>query len=190
MGPVAIAKGRWLALGMILGAAAVLGIVSAAVSLGDGLIGFVPLALVVPPLVWIDLRQHRLPRRISHAGALAGGITLCVTALVIGEAGRIIDIGLGLLIALSLMGAIYILGRGIGPHGALGLGDVHLAPLLGIHLGWFGPRAVLDGLLYGWVIAAVVAVVMLLSRKASRGSDIPLGPALIAGLLLRIALEG
>jgi leader peptidase (prepilin peptidase)/N-methyltransferase len=43
------------------------------------------------------------------------------------------------------------------------------------------------GLLTGFVIAAAVAVVLLISRRATRTTALPFGPALILGALLVLA---
>jgi leader peptidase (prepilin peptidase) / N-methyltransferase len=44
------------------------------------------------------------------------------------------------------------------------------------------------GLLAGFVLAAVVAVVLLVTRRATRTTALPFGPALILGTLLVLAV--
>ncbi len=66
----------------------------------------------------------------------------------------------------------------------LGLGDVKLAGVLGALLGWFSWVAAVYGLLAGFVLGGIVAVVLLLGRRADRRSTLSFGPAMIAGAYL------
>ena len=63
----------------------------------------------------------------------------------------------------------------------LGLGDVMLAGLLGVALGWFGWRAVLLGSTLAFVGCALAGLVLLATRRASLRSAVPLGPFMVAG---------
>jgi leader peptidase (prepilin peptidase) / N-methyltransferase len=153
-------------------------------------VGFIPFALVAPALAWIDLHEHLLPRRLSRAGSAAGFISLSLVALVIGDTGRIASMIAGALIALALIGMLYAVGRGLGAQGAIGLGDVHLAPLLGVNLGWFGSRTVFGGLVLGWILVGVASALLLALRRVDRSSDVALGPSLLAGAFIAMALAG
>ena len=62
--------------------------------------------------------------------------------------------------------------------GAFGLGDVKLLAGMGLLLG--GERA-LGGTLFGLVVAGVVLVVLLVTRRVGRKSYVPFGPFLIIG---------
>ena len=62
--------------------------------------------------------------------------------------------------------------------GAFGLGDVKLLAGMGLLLG--GERA-LGGTLFGLVLAGVVLVVLLVTRRVGRKSYVPFGPFLIIG---------
>ena len=66
----------------------------------------------------------------------------------------------------------------------LGFGDVALAPVLGLALGWLGWGATLVGLLGGFVIGALVGVVLLGSGRAGRRTRVPHGPFLLTGAAL------
>lgn len=151
-------------------------------------IGFAPFCLAGPALAWIDLTEHLLPRRLSKAGALAGVISLSVVAVVVDESDRIAAMIAGASVATLLIGMLYVAGRGRGSQGALGLGDVYLAPLLGVHLGWFGSRTVFAGLVLGWLLIGLTALVLLASRRVSRSSDISLGPSLLLGAYIAMII--
>jgi leader peptidase (prepilin peptidase)/N-methyltransferase len=66
----------------------------------------------------------------------------------------------------------------------MGLGDVVLAPTLGLALGWLGWSASLVGLAGGFGLAAVAAVLMIGTGRARRGSSLPFGPFMLAGAWL------
>ena len=127
---------------------------------------------------WIDLLTHRLPRQVSYAILAAGLPFLVVAALVEDEPRRIGTAGLGLVLATVIMGALYLIGRG-----ALGAGDVRLAPTLGLFLGWHDLSAVYFGIFLGFILAAVASIGMLIARRLGRKDEIPMGPFLVMGTL-------
>jgi leader peptidase (prepilin peptidase) / N-methyltransferase len=59
-------------------------------------------------------------------------------------------------------GLIYVASRG-----GMGDGDVRLAPLLGLYLGWLNPGIVPVGLFFGFLLGAVVGVVVLATRAGT-----------------------
>ena len=58
----------------------------------------------------------------------------------------------------------------------------------GVFLGWFSWQHVVVGTLLAFVLNAVVVVVVLLSRRGGRDSDIPFGPWVVAGAVLAVVL--
>ena len=68
----------------------------------------------------------------------------------------------------------------------MGDGDVRLAPLLGLHLGWIKPGVVPLGLFFGFLLGAVIGVVMMATSKAGRKTALPFGPFLAAGTVLAV----
>jgi leader peptidase (prepilin peptidase) / N-methyltransferase len=139
------------------------------------------LGAVLVAQTWIDLQTQRLPREITDTGVVLGGIALTFAAIVIGEPGRIWMMALGALIALAAMWLIYVASRG-----GMGQGDVRLAPLLGMYLGWLNPGIVLPGLFFGFIAGAVVGVAMMVGNKAGRRTAIPFGPFLALGTVVAI----
>ena len=130
---------------------------------------------------WIDLHTQRLPREITYAGMVLGGVALTVAAIVIEEPERIWMMALGALSALSAMWLIYIVSRG-----GMGKGDVRLAPLLGMYLGWLNPGIVLPGLFFGFIAGAVVGVAMMAAKRAGRRTAVPFGPFMALGTVVAI----
>jgi leader peptidase (prepilin peptidase)/N-methyltransferase len=142
---------------------------------------FCILGAALVALTWIDLREQRLPREITYVAFVLGAIALAVAALVDDEPRRIWTMLFGAALALAIMGAIYL-----GSRGGLGEGDVRLAPLLGLYLGWLNPGIVPVGLFYGFVLGAVVGVAMMAAGKAGKRTALPFGPFLAAGTVVAV----
>jgi leader peptidase (prepilin peptidase) / N-methyltransferase len=69
---------------------------------------------------------------------------------------------------------------------SMGFGDVKLAFVLGLALGWLSWSEVLLGLFLGFAYGAVVGVVLLALRLRDRKQALPFGPFLAAGALTAI----
>jgi len=139
------------------------------------------LMAVLVAQTWIDLHTQRLPREITYTGIVLGVIALSVAAIALDEPERIWMAGLGALIALVAMWLIYHFSKG-----GMGDGDVRLAPLLGLYLGWLNPGIVLPGLFFGFIAGAVVGVAMMAGDRAGRRTAVPFGPFLALGTVVAI----
>jgi leader peptidase (prepilin peptidase)/N-methyltransferase len=146
---------------------------------GWATIGFLVLIVVVTVLSIIDIRTHRLPRRIIYLGAGLGLPWLVIDAILSDRPGRILGMVLGAVGAGIAFVAIYIAARG-----AFGDGDVRFAPLLGAYLGWYGIDHVVIGLFLGFAIASTVGLALMLGGRASRRSELPFGPFMATGALV------
>ena len=69
----------------------------------------------------------------------------------------------------------------------LGGGDVKLMAVSGLYL---GAGSVLPAMLYGSVLAAVTAGVLIALKKIGRKDAIPLVPFLYAGMLITVFIQG
>ena len=147
-------------------------------ALGDTLtlLAFLYLAVVSVLLTVIDLRSHRLPDRIVLPSYLVAGALLGLAAVAAGEYSRLLVAGIGL-VALWLFYFLLAVAR----PGGMGFGDVKLAGLLGLYLGWLGWGPLVVGALTAFLLGGIAATVLLLSRRASRTSGIPFGPWMLAG---------
>jgi leader peptidase (prepilin peptidase)/N-methyltransferase len=145
------------------------------------LVAFCILGAALVALVWIDLHEFRLPREITYTAFLLSSVAIIVAALVNEEPERIWKAALGAGIALAIMGLIYALSRG-----GMGDGDVRLAPLLGLHLGYLDPAIVPVGLFYGFLIGAVIGVIAMAIGSAGRKTALPFGPFLALGTVVAV----
>jgi leader peptidase (prepilin peptidase)/N-methyltransferase len=74
--------------------------------------------------------------------------------------------------------------------GQLGGGDIKLAALAGLALGWLGWPAVLAGASLGFLLSAVVSLALLAARRITLRSAISFGPFLLGGTLLAVLASG
>lgn len=142
---------------------------------------FLLLAVVGVLLAVVDLQHRLLPNRVVLPSLAAGTALLLLPALADGawEALLRAVLGAGALFAVYLALAL------VSP-GGLGMGDVKLAAVLGLYLGWLGWTAVVVGALAGFVVQALVALVLLATRRIGLRGELPFGPAMLAGAALVI----
>src|SRR6185312_9463298 len=70
--------------------------------------------------------------------------------------------------------------------GGMGLGDVKLAGLLGLYLGWLSWSAVVIGTFAGFLFGGLVGVAMVAAGRASGKTAVPFGPYMLAGTMLAV----
>lgn len=143
------------------------------------------LAAISVALAVIDFDVRRLPNVIVLPSYLVGAVLLVPAAVADADwwaAGR------GLL-AMAGLGLFYLVLAVLYP-GGMGLGDVKLAGLLGLYLGWLGWSSVLIGAFTGFLLGGLVGAVLLVSGRASRKTAMPFGPYMLAGALLALFIAG
>ena len=136
-------------------------------------------------LFMIDLDHRRLPFGITAAMALGTVVALGIDAARHGT-GPVVPALLAAVLWLGVYGGIWLVTAGRG----MGLGDVALAPVLGLALGWLGWGPALVGLGAGFVVGAVVGIGLLASGRARAGARIPHGPFLLSGAALGMLAGG
>lgn len=148
-----------------------------------GLLGPIYLLTVAWPLTRIDLRDRRLPNRLTLP---AFPITLCGQALAVWLGTEGWQFLVALLTAVVAFSASLALSRYAG----LGMGDVKLITAIALALAWFNPFLPAIAFFIGIVLAGVVSLAMIFIRKASMGSSIALGPYLLVGFVLSLISQG
>jgi leader peptidase (prepilin peptidase)/N-methyltransferase len=63
----------------------------------------------------------------------------------------------------------------------MGLGDVKLAGVLGIFLGWVGWGPLVVGSFSAFVLGGIFGVILIASKRGNRKSGIPFGPWMLVG---------
>lgn len=132
-------------------------------------------------LAIVDARTMRLPNRVLYPVLWSGLLLLACAAALSASWHRLIVA----LASAAVLVAVFLL---LHVTSGLGRGDVRLAGLLGLFLGWAGPGSVFAGLILGTVIAGVFGV-LLLVRSAGRHRMVPYGPFLILGAWLALLLR-
>lgn len=164
---------------VLIGVAALLSV--AALALRTGLTPLLPaqaaLAALAAALTALDLRLRRLPDALTFP---AYPVLLALLA-VSGDGSALLR---ALLAALALTAGYYALAF----FGGAGFGDVKAAGTVGLVLGATSWHAVLAGTLYASLLAALWAVALLATRRASRRTQIPFGPFMMSGALLALLL--
>ena len=124
----------------------------------------------------IDYATHRLPRGVTFRAAIVGGSLLTLAAINHDDNGRIGVMFASFVVTLALFVLLAAFSKG-----GIGGGDVRLAPVLAMFLGWLGASHVYIGLGSGFVLGGVVATGMLVTRRASASTRIAFGPYLCIG---------
>ena len=140
------------------------------------------LAAISVALALIDLDVHRLPDAIVKPSYLVAAVLLALASWGEDDWPALLRAA----IAGVILFAFYFLLVLVYPRG-MGWGDVKLAGLLGLYLGWVGWGALVVGAFSAFLLGGVFSIGLLLSRRAGRKSGIPFGPWMIAGAIVGIA---
>jgi leader peptidase (prepilin peptidase)/N-methyltransferase len=154
------------------------------------LVAFHGFAAVSIVLSLIDLETKRLPNAIVLPSIVVG-VALLAIAAALGSARSASGIGWTTFLRAVAGGAIlcafYAIVRLISPRG-MGGGDVKLAALVGLFLGWCGWATLVVGAFAAFVLGGLFGVGLILLRRAKRTTAIPFGPWMIAGAWAGIAV--
>jgi leader peptidase (prepilin peptidase)/N-methyltransferase len=145
------------------------------------LAAYLYLAAIGVALSLIDLDVKRLPNVIVLPSYLVAGVLLGVAAATSHDAGR----PLRALVGMAAYYGLFLLLRLIYPKG-MGFGDVKLAGVLGLYLGWLGYDVLFVGYLAGAILGGVVGIGLILGKRAGRKTTVPYGPFMVAGALVAI----
>jgi leader peptidase (prepilin peptidase) / N-methyltransferase len=129
----------------------------------------------------IDLEHSIIPNRIVYPTIFVSLPLLALAALVKGDFGRLGTALAGAVIAFAVLFVVHL----VSPAG-MGFGDVRLAFVLGLFLGWLSLGHVVAGLFLGFALGAVVGVGLMLTRLRGRKDSVPFGPFLAGGAALAV----
>jgi leader peptidase (prepilin peptidase)/N-methyltransferase len=135
-------------------------------------------------LALIDIDTHRLPDAIVLPAYVVAPVLLTLASANPGGDG---DWG-ALVRALVGGGALwlfYFVLMLIYPAG-MGFGDVKLAGILGLYLGWFGWAALLVGGFAAFLLGGLYAIGLVSLGRAQRKSGLPFGPWMLLGTAVGI----
>lgn len=132
-------------------------------------------------LLATDLDQRLLPNVITlPAIPLAAAATLLDLNPLVSPS----LLPIAAVVAVAIPGVLWLLAKPFGA-GAIGQGDLKLLVSVGLLA---GPLLMFTGVVYGALLAGVVIVVLLVTRRITLRTFIPFGPFLIIGALWAILL--
>ncbi|GAA4625072.1 leader peptidase (prepilin peptidase)/N-methyltransferase [Cellulomonas oligotrophica] len=137
------------------------------------------LVAITVALTAIDLDVHRLPDAIVLPSyPVAAALLVLASADPGGTAdwGALLRAGVG---AAALFAFYFVLL--VAYPAGMGFGDVKLAGVLGLYLGWVGWGALVVGAFAAFLVGGVVGLALIARRRAGRRTQIAFGPWMLAG---------
>jgi leader peptidase (prepilin peptidase)/N-methyltransferase len=132
-------------------------------------------------LAGIDLGVRRLPNVLVLPAYPVLAVLLAAAGGLRHDWWSVARAGLG---ALALFGFFFALAT-ISPRG-MGFGDVKLAGVIGLVLGYLSWTALLVGAFAGFFLGAVVGIVVIAVGAGGRKTALPFGPLMVVGALLAL----
>jgi leader peptidase (prepilin peptidase)/N-methyltransferase len=155
--------------------------VAARIGFSWALPAYLVLAAGLLALACTDMEHLLLPKRIVYPVLGLVGVLLLVAATITGHWHDLLVASICAVVWFVIFFAL----NAISPR-SLGFGDVRLAPVLGLALGWLGVRYVLLGFFAANLIGAIIGIALIASKAMSREQQIPYGVFLAFGTLLAI----
>jgi leader peptidase (prepilin peptidase)/N-methyltransferase len=140
------------------------------------------LAAIGVALTMIDLEWKRLPDAIVLPSYGVAAALLILAAIGEGRPGRLLHAAIG---GIALY-AFYFVLTVVYPAG-MGRGDLKLAGVLGLYLGWYGWQYAVVGAFLAFVVGGVVGLGLMVFGTAGRKTQIPFGPFMVVGAWLGLA---
>ena len=142
---------------------------------------YLVLAAGLLALACTDLEHLLLPKRIVYPVLGLVGVLLVMAAAVTHHWHDLLIAALCAIVWFVIFFALNALSPRL-----LGFGDVRLAPVLGLALGWLGVRYALLGFFAANLVGAILGVSLIVTKRMSRNQQIPYGVFLALGTLLAV----
>ena len=133
----------------------------------------------------VDLERFIVPNRILYPTLFVAAPLLVVAAAVDGDWDGVRTAAIGGALGWALLLVIHL----VSPAG-MGFGDVRLAGLIGMAVGWLSVGHLLVALFLAFLLAAVGGVALIAVGLKGRKDKVPFGPFLAGGAVLALLLGG
>jgi leader peptidase (prepilin peptidase) / N-methyltransferase len=128
-----------------------------------------------------DLRVGLVPRRLLYPWLALVAVGLFGASAAGGDWHRLwVSVACGAAVFAAFFCIWFVFPRGMG------FGDVRLAGVLALALGWLGPLHVYIGLMVGFVIGALYGIVTMVVTGRGRRTRFPFAPALSLGAVVSV----
>jgi leader peptidase (prepilin peptidase)/N-methyltransferase len=142
---------------------------------------FLYLAAVGVALAFIDIDVRRLPNVLTLPSYAVGAVLLTAAALAEHDPGRMTQALIGMCVLYGVYFTLMLL-----KPGGMGFGDVKLAGVLGLFLGFLGWGPLAVGAFLAFLLGGIGGLVLMTLGNAGRRTKIPFGPYMIAGALTAV----
>ena len=144
----------------------------------------IPLAYFGARLSVIDFKSHRLPNRLVGWFTATEILIMAVISWMASDFARLLPaLGVAAATMISYV-LLYLVSRG-----SLGIGDVKFAFPLGLCVGWYSANQWLVAIFVSFLIAGLVAVIGLVTKRMTRKSRLAFGPYMFLGTFLVCVFE-
>lgn len=133
-------------------------------------------------LAVIDIDTYRLPVVVVAPTFGAGVVLLALASAIGSRPGAAVRAGAGA----AALWLLYRLLHALYPRG-MGYGDVRLAAVIGLFLGWLGWDRLAVGAFLGFLVGGLSGLVLVVAGRGGMKTQIPYGPYMLAGAWLGIA---
>jgi leader peptidase (prepilin peptidase)/N-methyltransferase len=156
-------------------------LVGAAIGWDWPLVWLVPLVPVAVALSYIDWHTRLLPTRVVLPATLAAVVATVVVGLATGERDALVRALVAMVGVRTFFWVLWFV-RSAG----MGFGDVRLAALVGLVLGWVGWGPVAIGVWIGFVAFSVPGLLLAVVRRdrSLLKQAFPFGPFMVVGALV------
>ena len=140
------------------------------------LLPVIPLAYFGIRLSIIDFKAHRLPNQLVGWFAVTELLLLGFLSWFADDLARLMT-ALGIAaVTMFVYLLLYLFSRG-----SLGMGDVKFAFPLGLCIGWYSANHWLVAIFVSFLLAGLVAVIGLITKRMNRKSRLAFGPYMFLG---------
>ena len=144
----------------------------------------IPLAYFGARLSIVDFKSHRLPNQLVGWFTATQILIMAVISWMASDFARLLTaLGVAAATMISYV-LLYLVSRG-----SLGMGDVKFAFPLGLCVGWYSANQWLLAIFVSFLIAGLVAVIGLVTKRMTRKSRLAFGPYMFLGTFLVCVFE-